>query len=287
MTLGEVAKSEASTNWAKELEAFLLRLKDQKRLQPSTLELYRRDLTQLLDFFSKTESSRELSAYLTGLAASTASRKLIVWRNFLRSFPNSLLTELEKIPFPKLRHKVPRFLREEEVFALENASFRSRFPTRDRLLLSLGVELGLRLQEMLQLRFQDIHGEWLRVVRKGGHEQQLPLTTTLQTLLRFWKEERRAELSEFVFAGPKGTPITPRAVQKLFRRLQKSSGMKEKLHPHALRHTFATRLAANGASLVALKEILGHRQLATTERYLHVTPQYLKDALQFLRPKHT
>ena len=286
MTLKGVARTIESSKWEKELTTFLLRLRDQKRLQPSTLKLYRRDLEQLLEFLAEEKPSEHFNSYLAALAASTTSRKLIVWRNFLRSFPNPLLSEIESIPFPKLRHKLPRFLREEEIFALENASFRSRFPTRDRLLLSLGVELGLRLQEMLQLRFQDIHGEWLRVIRKGGHEQQLPLTTTLQTLLRFWKEERRAEVSEFIFAGPKGTPITPRAVQKLFQRLQKSSGLKEKLHPHALRHTFATRLAANGASLVALKEILGHRQLATTERYLHVTPEYLKDALRFLRPKN-
>jgi len=286
VTLNGVAKSYTNSKEVAELEAFLLRLRDQKRLQPSTLQIYRRDLEQLLDFFSEAKTSPKLSAYLSGLAASTASRKLIVWRTFLRSFSNPLLAEIEKIPFPKIRSRLPRFLREEEVFALENASFRSRFPTRDRLLLSLGVELGLRLQEMLQLRFSDIHGEWLRVTRKGGHEQELPLTTTLQTLFRFWREERRADASEFIFAGAKGLPLTARAVQKLFGRLQKSSGLKDKLHPHALRHTFATRLAANGASLVALKEILGHRQLATTERYLHVTPAYLKDALKFLRPKN-
>ncbi len=265
---------------------FLRLLRDEKRLQESSIRLYQTDLAQLQEAILL-NSPELLKQIAQGLASSTVTRKLIVWRSFLKRLPTPYCSWLENTSFPKIRAQQPRFLREHEIFALENACVARRQSSRDRLFIFLGVELGLRLQEILGLKFSDLQGDWIRVLRKGGHEQNLPLSKSLQLQTRLYREERRARDEDFLFEGRKGQPLTSRAAQKILDSLAKQAGIKNGLSPHALRHTFATRLAANGANLVALKEILGHRQLKTTERYLHVTPEYLRDALQYLRPRKT
>ncbi len=267
---------------------FLKKLELEKRLQPTSLNLYRRELKLLKQILLSVPSSRafrKLQEILGQLSPATASRKTIIWRSFLNTCPDPYPQLLKELALPKIRSKPPRFLTEKDIFALENAALKTKSTTRDRLLLFLGVELGLRVQEMLQIRFSDLQAGWLRVQRKGGHEQLLPLTPSIQTQFRFLKDERRARDEDFVFEGRDGGALSVRAAQKIVSRLAKQAGLSQKLSPHALRHSFATRLAANGASLVALKELLGHRQLRTTERYLHTTPEHLKDALRYLRPK--
>jgi integrase/recombinase XerD len=272
------------SDYEQNVRDFIERLRHEKKLQESSLRLYQIDLTQLepIVLENKPHVIREL---LSKFAPSTASRKMIVWRSFLRSLPLPYKQWLDAASLPKIRTQQPRFLREQEIFALENACFKRTHSARDRLFVLFGVELGLRLNEILSLRFGDLSEDWIRVLRKGGHEQNLPLSKSLQALIRIYREERRATVEDFIFEGRAGNSLTPRAGQKILTQLAKEAGLQKKLSPHALRHTFATRLAANGASLVALKEILGHRQLKTTERYLHVTPEYLRDALQFLRPR--
>lgn len=263
---------------------FLESLRDEKRLLNSTLEIYEREIDQLIHCL-ETSSTSELKKTLAAYSPATHLRKLVIWKSFLRQCPTPWQAVLEDFKSPRVRSQEPRFLDDQEAFQMESATFRSRTPTRDRLFLLLGLELGLRLQEILALRFQDIEKDWIKVQRKGGHEQRLPLTPSLQALIRFHQEEQAADASHFVFEGRSGKPMSSRAGQKLIQRLAKSARLNKDLSPHALRHTFATKLAAHGANLVALKELLGHKQMRTTERYLHITPAYLKDALQFLKPR--
>ncbi len=261
---------------------FLQNLREGRRLLPSTLRIYDLELDRLIELIQEPEA-KTLANELKKYASTTAARKLVIWRAFLKTCPAPWRELAEAIENPKIRSKLPRFLDEEEIFRLEAACYRSKSSSRDRLFLALGLQLGLRVTEILQLRFQDFQGEWIRVLRKGAQEQRLPLTTSLQSLVHFWKKDRTAQSADYLFEGRSGGPMSVRNAQKLLQKLCKLAGLKAKIHPHALRHSFATRMAANGASLVALKEFLGHKRMTTTERYLHVTPQHLKDSLKFLK----
>jgi len=262
-----------------EVVAYLEGLREDRRLLPSSLRLYERELESLCRLWKKAGVGAVLEQ-LRPLSPATARRKLLIWKAFGRARGLDL-----NLPerLPRLRESLPRYLSEEEIFRLESACYRSSQVRRNRLLVALGLELGLRLSEILGLRFADLEGNWILVRRKGGKEQRLPLSPSLLSHLTAWKRESGGGLSDYVFPGRGAGPLSPRAAQKIFENLGKAARI-ENLHPHCLRHSFASRLAARGASLVALKELLGHRSIATTERYLHASPEHLRETLGLLTP---
>jgi site-specific recombinase XerD len=224
-----------------------------------------------------------IKEHLKKLAPATSLRKLIIWKSFLSTCDPAIKNLLNDIRLPKLRQKQPLFLTEQEAFLLEHACYKSSFLNRDRLLVGLMLQLGLRLSEVLHLKFQDFEGEWLRLVRKGDKEQRLPISAGLKNLFETWRTERHPRPIDYVFEGRGEEPLTSRGAQTIIERLRKAAKIEKKISPHALRHTFASSLAAKGASLAALKEILGHRKITTTERYLHVTPDHLRETLNLLK----
>jgi|GEM_PF-5039454 len=263
---------------------FIQRLRQQSRLQDSSLRLYEREIQILIQILEKGDPEK-LLLHLSEKSPATHQRKLIIWRSFLRDCPPPYCHYLENFKNPIIRQKLPRFLNEDEAFRLESACYRSAQPLRDRLFVSLGLQLGLRVSEILQLRFKDFEADWLRVLRKGGKEQRLPLTGSIQANFAFFKKERKPMDEDFVFQGRSGRPMSVRNAQKIISRLAELADLKIKISPHSLRHSFATQLASNGANLAVLKELLGHQSLTTTERYLHISPQHLRSSLECLKSK--
>ncbi len=266
-----------------DFERYLSTLKEERRLRPKSLKHYQLELEILLQLLRNPTEIFPIKDHLKRTASTTYSRKLVIWRSFLKTCPEPWTHSLDSIALPKIRRKDPIFLTDEEVFLLEQACYKSPQMTRDRLLVAFALQLGLRISEILALKFQDIEGDWLRIIRKGDKEQRLPLAPSLQSLLRQWSEELGAGSNDWIFPGTArlglSEPLTARAAQILLHRLAKLAGIQKKFGPHALRHTFATKLASTGVNLVALKEILGHEKITTTERYLHVTPTHLQEAL--------
>ncbi len=272
-----------------EIGDYLSELEFERRLSPRSLAVYRHDLDQLSILLKQCEgnaatfksSCRKL---WLKLKASTVARKATIWRGFLK---RNLLRWSEiynSIVSPRNPPQSPRFLTEAEAFRLEATCYKEKPVFRSRALIGLLLGLGLRLTEALHLKWGDIEGEWLIIKRKGGKTQRLPLTPSLKSILSMWKSESCALSPEdFIFPGRSGAPLSSRAAQFLLKRLGEKSQITKSLHPHALRHTFATHLAAKGANLAALKELLGHAQLSTTERYLHVTPEYLRQTVNLLQ----
>ncbi len=268
----------------REYRHFLESLKEQSRLRPGSLEVYERDLALLLDLYPDPQSTQALKKHLAGLAPATHQRKLTIWRTFLKTCSPKWQESISQFPSPRLRQKAPTFLTEKEVFLLEVACYKSKDQLRDRMLVGFALHLGLRLSEIIGLRIRDIEGAWVRIVRKGDKEQRLPFPESLRVIWQQWLGERRQDRPEdFVFAGRKlDSPMTSRSVQLLLKTIVKRAGIQKRISPHSLRHTFATTLASRGANLVALKELLGHENLSTTERYMHVTPEHLRDTLSLL-----
>jgi site-specific recombinase XerD len=267
------------------LTDYLSELESQSRLQPSTLKIYQGELKQLLNLMPTINDLPNLRAFLSKKSAATHVRKLVIWKSFLSTCPDPWRHLLDGLRSPKIRTKQPLFLTEEEQFRLETVCYKSSQLSRDRLFIALALQLGLRLREILELKFSDIELQWIRVVRKGGNEQRLPLSPALKMLIHSWREEINPEPTDYLFGGRQGGAFSSRAAQLLLEKLRKMAGLQKKITPHSLRHTFASTLAARGASLVALKEILGHQKLSTTERYLHVTPAHLQETLSLLHAK--
>lgn len=267
-------------------DKFIDKLTHERRLQPSTLRVYRQEIDQLLRDCTDPSDTSNIRRYLRSLSPATQWRKLIIWRSFLKICPSPWNTLLSDIETPRLRSKIPTFLDEAEIFRLESVCYKESNVFRNRLLVALLVQLGLRLSELLNLKFSDFENGWIRLLRKGGKEQRLPLSESLQSLISLYKSERLAQSSECVFEGRSaGQSMTPRTAQLLIKKLCQKAQITKKISPHSLRHTFASQLAAKGANLSALQEILGHQRLATTEKYLHVTPEHLRETLSLLQRK--
>lgn len=267
------------------LETYLRSLSEERRLQPSTLKIYEQELQSLLKKLPTPDDLSMIRASLRASSVATQWRKMVIWRSFLRECPVKWVSCLDGLKMPKLRSKQPTFLTDDEAFRLEAVCYKTKTITRSRLLLALAMNLGLRLSEILNLKFRDFDSNWVRIIRKGGKEQRLPVTQSLATLVNFWKAEGKFGSDDWLFPGQKSGPISPRMAQLWIKRLAKEAGIEKRISPHSLRHTFATQLASRGANLAALKELLGHQRITTTERYLHVTPSHLRETLGLLSLK--
>lgn len=275
--------SESHHPLSKAAEEYLRVLQDERRLSTSSLRLYSRELRLLFRHLPQPKILEDVRTHLRNSSPATASRKLIIWRSFLETCNTPWRTALDSIQSPKIRQKQPLFLTEDEAFRLEHACYRSKEISRNRLLIGLMLQLGLRLSEVLALKFEDFEGGYIRLMRKGEKEQRLPLSHALATLLANVKQERRPQPTDPVFGGRTQEVLTARGAQVILESLRKLAKIDKKISPHSLRHTFASNLAAKGASLPALKEILGHKKITTTERYLHVTPDHLKETLNLVK----
>ena len=266
---------------AERKEAYLEELEHERRLSPLSLEVYRRDLQELAILLTESgDFKKALRKVFSKLKPATQMRKATIWRAFLKRYPEDFSQQAKQIILPRIPQSQPDFLTEAEAFQLESACYKEKPVFRSRALVGLLMQLGLRLNEALNLKWSDIENDWLVVTRKGSKTQRLPLNPSLKSVLSLWKNEQVRGLSEdWIFPGRHDRPLTPRAAQCLIRRLGIRAQLKKPLHPHSLRHTFATHLAAKGANLAALKELMGHSQLSTTEKYLHVTPEYLRQTL--------
>ena len=180
---------------------------------------------------------------------------------------------LEYIAYPRRPFTLPTILSQAEVAALLTASHN----LKHRAILTTLYAAGLRVSELCQLQVTDIDSARmvLRVRQgKGQHDRYVMLSPTLLPLLRqYWQQEKPRP---WLFPGNLRTrPITPRMVHRICRDTGQAAPLPKAIHPHLLRHSFATHLLEAGVDLRRIQLLLGHRSLRTTSRYLHVTPHAL------------
>jgi integrase/recombinase XerD len=162
---------------------------------------------------------------------------------------------------------------------------------RDRALLSLAYSAGLRVSELLSLEFGDIdtNAGTVMPLGKGQKRRLVPLfEVTLRHLEEYRTrrdEDARLSGKTRVFLGPSGRPLTRQAFWKIVRRYGLLSGQKLSLHPHALRHSFASHLLSGGADLRSVQVLLGHASIATTEVYTHVSAAHVRKAHEETHPR--
>jgi len=260
------------------------------RLAPRTVEAYRRDLGHFAAWLGRSPaeaSADELAAYVArlradGLAATTIARRLAAVRSFFRhqvllgartDNPAALLE------LPRRRRALPRTLSPAEVERLlEAAAGATPRALRDRALAELLYGAGLRVSEAVGLDRQavDLESRLVRCLGKGAKERVVPIGREAAEALRRYLARGRPYLDRRhrpeLFLNAHGGPLTRAGAFLILRRLAGKAGLEpERVHPHLLRHSFATHLLEGGADLRAVQEMLGHADLATTELYTHVS----------------
>jgi len=260
------------------------------RLAPRTVEAYRRDLAALSVFLGHGPSAattEQLERYLAelrarGLSPATIARRTAALRSFYRH--QTLLGDrgdnpAAELELPRRRRTLPRALSAGEAMRLiEAAPGTTPRSLRDRALVELLYGAGLRVSEALGLDkgAVDLEGRLVRVLGKGSKERIVPLAhETAEALRRYLAHGRPfldARHRPELFLNAKGGALTRAGAFLILRRLAGQAGLDpERVHPHLLRHSFASHLLEGGADLRSVQEMLGHADLATTELYTHVT----------------
>ncbi len=278
-----------------ELEAFLALLA--ARRAPRTVEAYRRDLERLGAFLGgpiSAATADQLDQYTAelraeGLSPATLARKTAAARSFFRHLQlvgARADNPAAEVSLPRRTRKLPRTLSPGEAERLiDAATGTTPRALRDRALVELLYGAGLRISEAtgLEKGGVDLDDRAVRVTGKGGKERVVPIgREAVEALRRYLARGRpyldrrhRAEL----FLNARGGALTRSGAFLILRRLAAIAGLEEgRVHPHLLRHSFATHLLEGGADLRSVQEMLGHADLSTTELYTHVTDRRRREA---------
>lgn len=294
-------------------QAFLLHLEVQRKYSPRTIDAYDRILKELQIYLSPPPHDQAIP--VAKLTVNTIRRWSYVLRNqrhlsaasiaqtiaCLKSFGKFLARNewlpsnpADPVASPKKPSRLVHFLSERALSpkALDDTSdLDSTQAVRSRALLELFYGSGLRLSECHGLDWVhlDKKARLVRVTGKGNKTRIIPLTSSSLAWLQRYAEALQAEGMApsphvAVFRNTKGERLSPRTMQRDIHALLRSVGWEGKASPHVLRHSFATHLLDGGADLMAVKEMLGHSSLSTTQVYTHVTPERLKEAFRKAHP---
>ena len=285
-----------------EVEGFLALLASQRAQK--TVDAYRRDLRALGDWLGGPPSSAtadDLERWLAelraaGLAPATIARRVAAVRSFFRHLillgvrTDSPAAALE---LPRRRRRLPRTLSPAEAQRLiEAAPGTTPRSLRDRALVELLYGAGLRVSEAVGLGKTDVDLEQrlVRCVGKGNKERVVPVGRHATDALRRYLAHGRPYLDRRhrgeLFLNAQGGPLTRAGAFLILRKLAERAGLEpERVHPHLLRHSFATHLLEGGADLRAVQEMLGHADLSTTQLYTRVDREYLRSVHRTFHPR--
>ena len=225
-----------------------------------------------------------------GLSPKSLQRLLSSCRSLFRQLTREGLLAhdpLAGVRGPKVHRKLPQVLDVDEATALVEGDGDDGLAVRDRAMLELFYSSGLRLSELIGLRWLDLDldaGE-VRVLGKGRKTRIVPVGRHAIAALRALGEAEGRESESPVFRGRHGAPISPRTVQTRMKTLAMRQGFAKHVHPHLLRHTFASHMLESSGDLRAVQELLGHADIATTQIYTHLDFQHLAKVYDDAHPR--
>ncbi len=234
-----------------------------------------------------------------GFSGKSIKRKI----SSLKSFYNYLLTEeivatniFNSVTPPKAERRLPKFVHEEEMQVLfDSINTKTDLGMRNLLVLEMMYGSGIRVSELCKLTIEDIDSREriIKVEGKGSKQRIVPINENVVEVLISYLKYNRPNLllksgemeNRSVFINYKGTTLTERGVRKILNKIIEDAGETFKLHPHMLRHTFATHLLNNGADMRSVQELLGHEHLSSTQIYTQVSKEKLKQAYLDAHPR--
>ena len=292
------------------LKNFIDHLRIDRGSSRHTLSAYARDLQQFETFCSLPllqVTENELQAFLRKLKsdeqkASSLARKISALKQFYKFLVREELLAEDPTLFlesPTQDKRLPKALGEDDTLSLLHAAdqglpytgkLKAALQARDRAMFYLLYATGVRVSELISIEISkcDIEAGLVRVLGKRSKERVVPFAPVAGEILYDYLKEARPLLSpesEILFLGERGQPLTRQAFWKILKKLALLAGIDTNLHPHLLRHTFATDLLKSGMNLRSLQTLLGHADLQTTEIYTHVAPKRLKEVIDQYHPR--
>ena len=288
---------------------FTRHITSERRLSKHTVRAYETDLKQYEAFLDKnfpghtleTTPSHALRNWVVALVQQgrsnhTINRKIASLKAFYACLhAQTYITHNPTLPLNTLKgkKKLPVFLREKELLhLLDHHHFEDTFEGwRDKLVLELLYGTGIRLNELLTLRKEaiNLHNHTISVQGKGNRERIVPLPKCVQQVIArysYYRATRTVKENDgWLFITAKGEPCYPMMIYRIVQKYLRTYTHADRYSPHVLRHTFATHLLQKGADLKAIKELLGHKSLATTQLYTHHTFKQLREAFQQAHPR--
>ncbi|MBM3294500.1 MAG: site-specific tyrosine recombinase XerD [Candidatus Aminicenantes bacterium] len=288
-------------------EEFLQYLAVEKGLSGNTLEAYGRDIAKFFLFLAKEKKpwdkagEADLVRFLhdqsrTGLSARSRARLISSLKAFFRFLALDGRTDRNPalhLTSPKAWISLPKFLTVEEAERLLARPDVSRIlGRRDRAMLEVMYAAGLRVSELVALRTEDVRlkDRFALCRGKGGKERIVPLGASAAEAVEGYLAEARPKLagrtaSELLFLTRRGGPFTRQGFWKMLRGYAEKAGLRGKVHPHVLRHSFATHLLERGADLRSVQVMLGHSRITTTQIYTHVSRERLRRVYDKFHPR--
>jgi integrase/recombinase XerD len=299
------------------IDSYLDHLRVERALSANTLTAYATDLAKLARFAEErsvtTATGLDLgtiTGWLSelareGLGARSAARHLSALRGLCKFLVREGLIEQDPTSLtarPRLGRRLPRALGESElVRLLETPDVTTLRGLRDRAMLSVSYAAGLRVSELVRLELGDIDTKRgiVSALGKGGKRRLVPLGEVALAHLEEYltardaddaRNEKRARKSagkhaKLVFRSPRGGPLTRQGFWKIVGQHARTAGLRGGVHPHQLRHSFATHLLRGGADLRSVQTLLGHAHVVTTEIYTHVTRDHVREAHRRAHPR--
>lgn len=291
------------------LKEYLYYLKITKNLAKNTIISYERDLDEYLGFIEKNYEFKDpnriekkhVDNYIRSLARKQVSPKTITRKiSSIHSFHRYLLAEsivdkdiVAKVKKPVTPKNLPTVLNLNEMERFIEASNGSGKPLdlRNRAMVELAYGSGLRVSELLDLEISDLHLNMnlVNITGKGNKERIVPLGEESVFAIRKYLVEARGKLDpknrELLFLNKNGEKMSRIGFYKIIQNIADKAGIAKEMSPHTLRHSFATHLLENGASLKAVQELLGHEDIMTTEIYTHVTKKLIQKEYDLKHPR--
>ena len=283
------------------LARYLSYLATERRLSRHTCDNYARDVQALLELAGTTplkdlqvQHIRRYVAQLhaRGLSGKTLARMLSAWRGYYHYLARShgiSHNPCQGLRAPKSAKHLPHALSPDEANRLVEIPVEKSQALRDKAILELFYSSGLRLSELSGLRVEDVNLDdaTVRVTGKGNKTRIVPIGSHAISAIRAWLEERNKSFGSqsALFPGKTGKPLSQRAIQYCVSQWAAKQGVSGNVHPHVLRHSFASHVLQSSGDLRAVQEMLGHASISTTQVYTHLDFQYLAKAYDKAHPR--
>lgn len=287
------------------IDRFIRHLETERRLSPHTCRHYRRDLEALADWCSDADvdgwaavdeehlRAFSASAFRRGLSPASIKRRLSAARSFYRFLTREKAVDRNpatEVTAPKAAKRLPGNLDADRMGRLLEIDGDEPLAVRDRAMLELFYSSGLRLSELtgLDLTGVDLDDATVHVTGKGGKDRIVPVGRHALAALRAWYAIRptlAAAGETALFVSRRGSRLSNRAVQDRVGHWARRQGIDARVHPHLLRHSFATHLLESSQDLRGVQELLGHANIATTQVYTHLDFQHLAQIYDRTHPR--
>ena len=298
-------------NWQSLIKDFKNFLKFEKNLTENTIQSYALDIKKLIDFIEDNYKNKKAD-YITNndikqfiytqskiIGTRSQSRLISSIKKFFHFLETDKLIQknpTDELEYPKIGLKIPETLTTIEIDSLINYFKNSKNNSlRNSSITEVLYSCGVRVSELINIKISDIFFEdfLIKVNGKGNKERFVPMSNLSKIMIKDYISSERFNIipkkgyQDFLFLNNRGQNLTRVMIYTILNIAKKRLGFKKKISPHLLRHSFATHLIENGADISSIQKMLGHTNITTTERYLHVSKKHLIETIKKYHPKKT